>query len=276
MSELEEDVKKENVQEEVKVKEEAPSKVRKNHNECLGRSAEYLLCKLYFHPNVDAIFKQELIDLTLLEKDLPLFEKIKDYYPYLEYIGNVDHKYDFKYCDVNNHQQVKYVSLKTNFTGYKVCPQVIGQTTLKKYRHYFDLDESYDIVELKKYILTHISDLLQAYMKNTFHCDILYYMKAKGRGKEKKSKIQIIPYDIDALSSTIHLFDTHKISFSHIVKNKEWNESTTVYYTDNDGIRYSIGEFQIHHHRDNIKFRWIFPTLIEILKIKYIEITHSI
>ncbi len=240
---------------------------KKNHNECLGRTVEYLLSKLYLNPNVDQIFKSELIDLQLVQKDVELFERVKDHYPYLEYIGNSDNKYDFKYVDIDNHQSVKYVSVKTNFNGYKVCPQVIGQTTLKKFRTYFQLDESYDIVKIKSYIIENISELLKAYIQNTFHCDILYYVKQKGKGK--KSILKIIQYNSSKIGQIV--FDPEKISFSHMVKNKEWNESTTVYYNVGEK-RLSIGEFQIHNHRDNIKFRWSFQSLFDFLDLDIIQI----
>jgi hypothetical protein len=242
---------------------------RKNHNECLGRTTEYFISKLYSQnenkENENIFFKSELIDLTLIEKDIELFEKIKKHYPYLEYIGNHDHKYDFKYVD---QEIIKYISLKTNFNGYKVCPQMIGQTTLKKYRVYFQLDETYDIMKIKSYIIDHISELLKEYIQNTFHCDILYYVKSK-KGKDKKSILKIIQYNPLKLDQIV--FDQEKIYFSHIIKNKVWNESTTVYYTM-DEKRYSIGEFQIHNHRDNIKFRWFFNTLFDLFDFDIINI----
>ncbi len=238
---------------------------RKNHNECLGRSTEYFISSLFLekNKNIQNLLKPDLIDLSIFEKDIHLFEKIKDYYPYLEYIGNSDNKYDFKYID--NNEITKYVSLKTNFNGYKVCPQVIGQTTFKKYKSYFQINENYDMNQMKQYIIHHISDILKTYIKYTFHCDIIYYIK----GKNKKSILKIIQYNPEKIDKID--FDFEKITFSHIVKNKTWNESTTLYYTI-DEKRYSIGEFQIHNHRDNIKFRWSFNVLLELFDFDMITI----
>lgn len=233
---------------------------RKNHNECLGRTIEYFISKIYFineaDKNIDKIFKPELINLKLIEKDIELFEKLKIYYPYLEYIGNNDNKYDFKYIDIDDCQKNKYVSVKSNFNGKKVCPQIIGQTTFKKYKSYFNIDENCDIPTLKIYIMEHINDILKRYLKYTFHCDIIYYFKER-----KKNVLQIIKYDEIRLNNIE--FEKGFISFSHIEKNKNWNESTTVYYKLNNK-NISIGEFQIHNNRDNIKFRWHFDKIVEL------------
>ena len=51
----------------------------------------------------------------------------------------------------------------------------------------------------------------------------------------------------------------YNISFSHIIKNKKWNESSCSVI---NGI--TIGEFQIHNHRDCIKFRWSFEKLLNL------------
>jgi hypothetical protein len=50
------------------------------------------------------------------------------------------------------------------------------------------------------------------------------------------------------------------VSFSHIIKNKKWNESSCIII---NGI-ITIGEFQIHNHRDCIKFRWSFENLLKV------------
>jgi len=222
---------------------------RKNHNECLGRTVEYFISKMYFDgENLDKIFKPELINLKLIQKDTELFEKLKTHYPYLIYTGNTDNKYDFKYIDINDGEKTKYVSVKTNFNGKKVCPQVIGQTTFKKYKSYFKIDENYTKPELKIYIMEHIDEILKTYLKYTFHCDIIYYFKER-----KTTGLHIIKYD----ENRVHNVEFEKgfVSFSHIKNNKDWNESSTVYYTLN-GKTVSIGEFQVHNNRDNIKFRW--------------------
>jgi len=241
---------------------------RKNHNECLGRTVEYFISKMYFdnesEEDINKIFKPELIDLKLIQKDMELFEKLKTFYPYLQYIGNNDNKYDFKYNDINDGEKTKYVSVKSNFNGKKVCPQVIGQTTFKKYKSYFKIDENYTKAELKVYIMEHIDEILKTYLKYTFHCDIIYYFKER-----KKNYLQIVKYDESRLNNVE--FEKGFVSFSHIKNKKDWNESSTVYYTLNDKT-ISIGEFQVHNNRDNIKFRWNFDKIVELCGFETINV----
>ncbi len=267
-----------------KVKKSESVYKQKNHNECLGRTAEYFLSKMYLHPNLETIFKNDLINLSCIEKDISKFKKLKDYYPLLEYIGNRNHKYDFEYLDCRDcrncrncrdcrdctdcrdciHESKKYVSLKTNFKGSKVCPQVIGQTTFKKYRTHFHLDENISMDEMKRYMIENIDKILKEYINYTFHCDIIYYVK-----KKCTSQLFIIKHNEEKVKN-IH-FERSSISFSHIEKSKEWNESTTIYYLY-EGKKYSIGEFQIHQHRNIIKFRWNFHHLLSLFRFEKIEI----
>ena len=48
---------------------------------------------------------------------------------------------------------------------------------------------------------------------------------------------------------------------SHIKKNKPWNESSCICIEKN-GKFITLGEFQVHNHRDCIKFRWCFKVLL--------------
>ena len=51
----------------------------------------------------------------------------------------------------------------------------------------------------------------------------------------------------------------YNISFTRTIKNKKWNESSSISI---NGI--TIGEFQIHNKRDCVKFRWSFEKLINL------------
>jgi len=62
------------------------------------------------------------------------------------------------------------------------------------------------------------------------------------------------------LKTTID-WSNHIVQFIHILKGKSWNESTTIKINNK-----TIGEFQIHNHRDCIKFRWAFENLLDIFK----------
>ena len=80
-------------------------------------------------------------------------------------------------------------------------------------------------------------------MKYTFHCKVLYY-------NEKLSELKII-----ILISQPN-WNKYPVEFSHIIKKKEWNESTTIYLKVTEEKHITLGEFQIHNHRDGIKFRF--------------------
>lgn len=242
--------------------EEPEKKKQKIENYVIGTSVEYIICKIYNETNNDfeKLFQKKQIDKNFVEENMTLFQKLKDYYQSLIYIGNVNNKFDFKIND----SEEKYISVKSNFNGKKVCPQIIGQTTLNKYKNYFDLNNLLNIEHVKSYIVNHIDSILQKYLINTFHCDIIYFTKMKD-----KNVLQIIKYNPHILHT--FTFDKNNISFSHIKNNKDWIESTTVYYIF-DKIMYPIGEFQIHNNRDNIKFRWHFDKIIKICKFEIIEV----
>ena len=88
--------------------------------------------------------------------------------------------------------------------------------------------------------------MLASYFTNTFDCPIVYYNKHKD-----------IKHFI-TLKENIK-WDDHTIHFSHVTKQKKWNESSSISI---NGV--TIGEFQIHNNRDCIKFRWAFEKLLEL------------
>ena len=62
--------------------------------------------------------------------------------------------------------------------------------------------------------------------------------------------------------------------FSHIQKNKLWNESTTIFIRKRDGpLSKALGEFQVHNHRDCIKFRFDLQTVLNEFP-EYFDILH--
>lgn len=145
-------------------------------------------------------------------------------------------------CRVLNQSQKK-----TKKNG-KVCPQVIGQPSKKKFCKHFNIDYDCDNAYIKYYIESNINTLLVTYSTFTFDCPIVYYNKAKNRML------------FVTLKENIN-WKNHDVVFSHNIKKKIWNESSSISI---DGI--NIGEFQVHNHRDCIKFRWSFEKLIDLFK----------
>lgn len=200
--------------------------------EDLGKIFEMAICLLYGIP-YDGKFKYSMLKAELI-RDKML--NLKLVFPHaLIHTAKNGARYDFTGED--DSQDIK-LSAKTTKKDYKVCPQVIGQPSKKKFCEHFVIDTSSTNEQVKEYIQLNVKKILKDYFEYTFSSPIVYY-------NEHKNILWLITKitDID--------FDDSIIEFSHIKKNKPWNESSSLSI---DGL--SIGEFQVHNHRDNIKFRW--------------------
>lgn len=235
--------------------------------EDLGKIFEKAICLLY-EIEYNGKYKYSLDDAIKLKEKIG---KLKAIYPdKLKHIAKNGNQCDFMIIkDTNtntNNDEIKYLSAKTTKKNNKVCPQVIGQVSKKKFCEYFKIENAttYTLENIKTYIENNIIDLLIQYSNTTFDCPIIYY-------NQHKNTLQIIK-----LKTPIE-WENYKIQFSHNIKNKKWNESsyislannTTSSITSNTGI----GEFQIHNHRDCIKFRWSFNKLLSQFD-SHFEIIH--
>ena len=208
--------------------------------EDLGKTFEMALCLLY-ETEYDGNFKYSLEQAKVIKNKL---DKLKTVFPVnIKHIAKNGNKYDFITTDVNP----LYLSAKTTKKDGKVCPQVIGQPSKKKFCEFFGIDY-YSLEQIKNYIQANICSLLELYALNTFDCPIIYY-------NQNKNIILFVK-----LKENIN-WTNYDILFSHLIKNKNWNESSSIYI---NGI--NIGEFQIHNHRDCIKFRWSFEKLLDLFK----------
>lgn len=205
--------------------------------EDLGKIFEMAICLLYNTPYVGK-FKYSM---DAAEKLKDKIQEMKTIFPQnITHTAEKGARYDFTCSNSDG----LYLSAKSTKKGDKVCPQVIGQPSKKKFCQHFGLDNSITINEIKQYIQENIQNMLQKYFEYTYDCPIIYYNQHKN--------LILFVKKINDIN-----WNDFVIEFSHIKKNKEWNESTTVSIQD-----VSIGEFQVHNHRDNIKFRWCFENLI--------------
>ena len=145
------------------------------------------------------------------------------------------------------------LSAKSNKKHHKVAPQTIGQPTKKRFCEEFGLrPELAEPSAIKEYILGHVRDMLPRYFVNTFDCSILYY-------HEKENTLEII--QAKQLNPIDWLDKNKKITFSKNTVDT-WNEGSTLYLEVEPGITKAIGEFQLHNHRNGVKFRWDMRNLL--------------
>lgn len=207
--------------------------------EDLGKIFEMAICLLY-EIEYDGKYKYSLEEADIIKDKL---HKLKNLFPFkIKHIAKNGNQYDFVSIDDDK----IHLSAKTTKKDAKVCPQVIGQPSKKKFCEFFGIDLLYNLEQIKNYIETNVKSLLEIYTLNTFDCPIVYYNKHKNTLLFIKLK-EIINWA------------NYDISFSHNIKNKKWNESSCIII---NGI--TIGEFQIHNHRDCIKFRWAFEKLLNL------------
>ena len=214
---------------------------KKVMTEDLGKIFEMAICLLY-EIDYDGKYKYSFEEALKIKEKL---HKLKNVFPLkIKHIAKNGNKYDFESEDNDS----IHLSAKTTKKDAKVCPQVIGQPSKKKFCEFFGLDLTFNLEQIKNYIELNVKQMLEIYCLNTFDCPIVYYNKHKDLILfiKLKEKINWINYDI---------------TFSHIVKNKKWNESSSIIVNN-----ITIGEFQIHNHRDCIKFRWSFEKLLDLFK----------
>jgi hypothetical protein len=207
--------------------------------EDLGKIFEMAICILYNIP-FNGKYKYSLSEAEKLSNKI---SNLKNFIPNnLIHTAKNGSRYDFTLTNTSG----EYLSAKTTKKGDKVCPQVIGQPSKKKFCTHFGLDNSLTTNDIKIYIQTNVPTMLEKYFEYTFDCPIIYY-------NEHQNKCLLIKRREDIK------WTDYPLEFSHIIKGKEWNESTSISIQGTN-----LGEFQVHNHRDNIKFRW---NLLNLLKM---------
>jgi adenine-specific DNA-methyltransferase len=179
-------------------------------------------------------------------------------------VGNLNKTYDF--IDNKDLLHPKTVSVKTIMSGNKICPQNIGQCSLNRLNTKLHLDiKTKD--EIKGYFLDNKRDMLQKYLVNCFCCDttIVY--------KFDKGCVYVINNVINKQQGETNIRFDENLIFSSSKTLSEWNESNTIYVTNNGNTnaKMSLGEFQIHNNRDCIKFRFNIETLVSMINNNYIS-----
>lgn len=232
--------------------------VKKILTEDLGIIFEKAIC-LSVNIVYDGDFKYDIIRATTLSNKIINMIKI---FPELNNIckhtAKNGSRYDFITINNNN------LSAKTNKNkGGKVAPQVIGQSSLKKFciilnEHGLKISFT-NIDNLKVFISNNIYEILPILINYTFDCPNLYYNEEEDIIKYIKMK-----HNIE--------WDKSKISFTGIIEDGMWYtmrkgkkevvKSKTFKYDDK-----SILEIQIHDkNRKNMAIRWYYENLLYIFK----------
>lgn len=213
--------------------------------EDLGKIAEKALCDLLGTPYKMAFkYPQERVD-----KLRPRFEALKQEFAGYTHTGATDNLNDFTSADGSAH-----LSVKTTKDGWKICPQVLGQPSRATFCPAFNLPLNASNEQIKSHIEHNVKKMMPRYIETTFHCPILFY-------SEKTNICWII--------NLIENPDWESATYTFTRQGTEWNESSTLKI----GTK-TIGEFQIHNHRNCIKFRWdlngllqTFPTCFTVRKL---------
>lgn len=220
----------------------------KINNEQLGKKFEMAICNCCNIP-YDGTYKYDMILSQQLQSRLT---KLLELFPYnLKHTASKGSRYDFT-CQDN---ETIHLSAKSTKKDGKVCPQVIGQPSREKFCNFFKINTSSTLEEIKRYIELNVQQLLTIYSNYTFDCPIIYYNQHFDRLLFIKLK-----NDIN--------WNERDITFKHLIENKIWNESAVIRINN-----ITIGEFQVHNHRDCIKFRWNFEKILSLFGDNF-EIIH--
>lgn len=216
--------------------------------EDLGKITEYAICLIY-NTQFNGPFKYSVEKASDLSERLSALKTILPG----KYIhtGNKDNLNDFQ----NEENPIEHLSVKSCKSGYKICPQLIGQTS--RFAEHFEMPLSSTKEDIQNYIISNITHVMNRYTETTFHCPVLFY-------NEKKDEALLIRKinDLDWAEFT------QKLSFTHIEKQKDWDESTTLKYEGK-----TIGEFQLHNHRNCTKFRFDIKNLLASFQ-SHFEVTN--
>lgn len=222
------------------------------NNETIGQSAEYALCK-YF--NIECNINEKRINEEICESILSQcsgfeFPKI------VQSIGHQNNSVDYL-CENG-----KTLSLKTlKRDDGKICPQLIGQPTLKKWDQYWNLDFNGELsrnCERFEWIKQNVHYFLNEMLKYTYCCDYMILIS----GCNKLPKLEYLK----KIEPTY--FVGQGIQYTRDVYEEKYNEKKQKYSEFSTTLKINnnpIGELQFHKtSRKVLKFRFYRSFLIQL------------
>ncbi|GHU58442.1 hypothetical protein AGMMS49975_25030 [Clostridia bacterium] len=216
--------------------------------EVIGISAEIAIADAY-GVRINAAYRQRG-NADIVSATLPVVKYAFSQYEIpmpIEHIAEGQNPVDFRLAEN------KTLSVKTNQKKLgKIAPQRVGQVSSQTYFNYFE--EYYDDVPadyaercllFKREVFNRIDVFARVYWDNLFDCDFLiHFYDFLSRSNTVQTPSFIV---LDKRVTPNFIYD----NFSFTKNANTWNESNTVKY---NGV--TIGEFQVHNHRDNFKFRF--------------------
>lgn len=214
-----------------------------NTTQDIGILTEKYICQYY---NLNFDFN------TILEN-----ENIKnDIFFSLEYLNlSITNHTGFKnechdFIDSNSN----YISVKSCIKNDKICPQNIGQTSLK----FFNCSTNN---EFKHCFYNNFINLLNNYLKNTFICKYTLFYNFK-QGKM---------YYITKIHDNIGFSNTLKYTTTQTIES--WKNSNTIKVYFNNKWE-TIADIQIHSNRNSITFRFHFNKILLLIESGLISGVH--
>jgi hypothetical protein len=231
----------------------------KNNNETIGQCAEAALCEYY---NITNSISEQRIDKNIKNKIIKLLRdnNIKDILPYeiIESCGYKNGSIDFK---LKGGQTLSLKTLK--WKDGKICPQKVGQPTLKSWDNIWKQDffgEKDKNPKRWEFIKSNIHSYLNKMLEGVFCCDNLLIIK--NCSSETPS---LLFYETKSLRKKLDYFKDQRIIYTREEYEERWNEkkqkksemSSTI-SMNIDGKKMIIGEFQFHKNsRKELKFRFM-------------------
>lgn len=224
-----------------------------NTNEELGMFTEKIICdilKLKFNS------KRKYMDADnypfKLRQDLEM--SLGSYLKSLRIKEHLGHQNTF--VDFMTYNK-KSISIKTNISGNKICPQTIGQVSLEKLNEKTEFKFN-SVADYKKNILKNPNKIVGTYVKHLFCCDQMLsfkYDEAKMYSFERTGEITL---------------QNSKFRFSKTLQT--WQNSGSMSMSIEIGGEFRpLCEFQVHTSRNCIKCRFNLDTVISLIEHGIIE-----
>jgi hypothetical protein len=215
-------------------------------SESIGIITEMMLCKAF---NIEFNTKRSnysVIDGVYQDISNSLGDYFGKKLILKEHVGHKNEYYDFLTS------AGKTVSVKTNITGNKVCPQNIGQVSLKRFKEKTNFSQVNSSQDFKDLVMSNTEELMNTYLRNLFCCDFtlhFQYNSGKTTAYEKTEEISLIP----------------GLEYKFTKTEKTWNESNTMSIKIGEKFK-SLVEFQVHNNRDCLKARFNSDTIELMVK----------